>query len=115
MDNLNNKCKATGKMRYPDPGAAKEAITRIKSTGRFYDHIQGKRVNRRAGKPGQCRYYYCKHCHGWHMTSKEQSKSLRKLKEERKIQIKDVLLNKEEAAEWKKNSIPFPDIKPNEL
>jgi len=37
------------------------------------------------------------------------------MKEDRKIQIKDVILNKEQAAEWKKNSIPFPDIKPNEL
>lgn len=110
-----NKCRATGKVRFPDPGAAKEAIVRIKSTDRFYDHIQGKRVNRRAGKPGQCRYYYCKECHGWHLTSLEQSKSFRKYKKERKLETKDLLLNQEQAAEWKKNSIPFPDIKPNDI
>jgi hypothetical protein len=102
-------------MRYPDQGAAKEAITKIKSTGRFYDHIQGKRFNRRAGKPDQCRTYYCKECHGWHLTSKEKSKSFRKIKEERKMQIKGIILNNEQATEWKKNSIPFPDIKPNKL
>lgn len=110
MENL-KKCKATGKIRYLDPGAAKEAITRIKSTGRFYDHIQGKRFNRRAGKPDQCRFYHCNDCHGWHITSKEKSKSLRKFKADRAIQTRNVILNTEQAAEWKKNSIPFPEIK----
>ena len=108
-----NKCKATGKSRYPDPGAAKEAIVRIKNTGRFYDHIQGKRRNRRAGKPDQCRFYYCRDCHGWHLTSKEKSMSFRKLKEERKLNTKDVILTDEQATEWKKNSIPFPNVKTN--
>jgi len=106
-----NKCRATGKVRFPDPGTAKEAIIRIKTTDRFYDHIQGKRVNRRAGKPGQCRFYYCKDCHGWHLTSQEQTKSFRKYKKERKLGTKDLLLNEKEAAEWKKNSIPFPEPK----
>lgn len=109
MDNP-KKCRATGKHRYPDPGSAKEAITRIKSTGRFYDHIQNKRINRRAGKASQCRYYYCKHCCGWHLTSKEKSTSLRKIKEERKLVTKEVLLTKEQAAEWKKDSAPFPEL-----
>lgn len=114
MDNP-NKCRATGKSRFPDPGSAKEAISRIKNTQRFYDHIQGKRVNRRAGKKAQCRYYYCKHCHGWHLTSKEKSTSLRKFKEERKIQLKDVVITTEQAAEWKKDSIPFPTEKLNKM
>lgn len=114
MDNP-NKCRATGKSRYPDPGSAKEAIVRIKNTSRFFDHIQNKRVNRRVGKKAQCRVYYCKHCHGWHLTSKELSTSLRKLKEERKIETKEVLLTPEQAAEWKKNSIPFPDIKNQDI
>lgn len=108
-----NKCKATGKSRFPDPGSAKEAILRIKNTGRFFDHIQNKRVNRRVGKAAQCRFYYCKDCHGWHLTSKEQSTSLRKLKEERKLTTKNLLLNSEQAAEWKKDSIPFPETKTN--
>ncbi len=105
------KCRATGKVRFPDPGGAKEAIIRIKSTNRFYDHIQNKRVNRRAGKPDQCRFYYCKHCHGWHLTSSEQGTSFRKYKKERKTNTKDFLLTAEQAAEWRKDSLPFPETK----
>jgi hypothetical protein len=105
------RCKTTGKVRLADPGEAKEAIVTIKSTGRFYDHIQRKRINRRAGKPGQCRAYYCEHCHGWHLTSNEKTKSLKKTKKDRKTELKNFLLNKEEIAEWKKDSLPFPEQK----
>lgn len=110
MDNQ-KKCRATGKVRFHDPGAAKEAIMRIKTTDRFYDRIQGKRINRRAGKPGQCRYYHCKECHGWHLTSMEQTKSFRKHKKERKLEIKDLFPDQEQILEWKKDSLPFPTDK----
>lgn len=110
-----NKCRATGKVRFPDPGAAKEAILRIKSTNRFYDHIQGKRINRRAGKPDQCRFYYCRECHGWHLTSSEQGVSARKFRKERRIETKDFLLDSEQAAEWKKDSLPFPETKKEDM
>ena len=39
--------------------------------------------------------------------------SFRKLKEERKLNTKEVILTDEQATEWKKNSIPFPNVKTN--
>lgn len=107
------KCRATGKTRFPDPGAAKEAMIRIKATGRFFDTIQQKRINRRAGKPDQCRYYYCAQCHGWHLTSNENQKSYKKQKKERQLETRDLILNSQEAEEWKKDSLPFPELKLN--
>lgn len=105
-----NKCKGTGKTRYPDPGSAKEAMLKIKSAGRYYDYIQNKRRNRRSGKPDQCRYYYCKICQGWHLTSSEKGKSARKFIKEKKLKSKPLLLDESQATEWKKDSLPFPNI-----
>jgi len=31
------KCKVTGKSRFPTPGEAKEAMTSLKSSKRYYD------------------------------------------------------------------------------
>ena len=71
------KCKVTGKSRFPTPGEAKEAMTSLKSTKRYYD-TTGKRI---------------------HKDRVESTKTLVK--------------NKEEAAEWMKDSLPFPETKTN--
>jgi len=105
-----SKCRATGKTRYYDLGAAKQALLNIKTCTRFFDHIQGKRQNRRAGKPAQCRIYYCSHCQGWHLTSLVK-KSLRKDIKQLKQLTANLLYDEQQAAEWKKDGVPFPELK----
>lgn len=110
------KCKLTSKTRYPTPGEAKQALNRLRATVRHYDHITGKRVNRRSGKVQQCRFYHCVHCNGYHMTS--HSAPLKQKKREllfvkRIKQTSNLVLDEEQSKEWKKDSLPFPNLNNN--
>lgn len=110
------KCKHTRKTRYATPGDAKIALDSLRGTTRHYSYITGKRINRRMGKVKQCRYYHCVHCNGYHLTSAEAPVKQKKRDKEfsRRIQnTADFVLNKDEADEWKKDSLPFPEIKTN--
>ena len=109
------KCKVTGKSRFPTPGDAKAAMNSLKSGIRYYD-TTGKRINRRAGKVKQCRYYYCCHCNGYHMTSAEAPLGQKKREKEFKERIeltKALVKDQHEVEEWKKDSLPFPETKIN--
>jgi hypothetical protein len=112
---VREKCKATGKSRFPTPGDAKEAMAALKSNVRYYS-VTGKRVNRKAGKVKQCRYYYCCHCNGYHMTSNDTplgQKKREKIFKQRIESTKTLVKNKQEAEEWRKDSLPFPETKIN--
>lgn len=105
------KCSATGKTRFLTMGDAKAAITSFKSMPRFYQ--DGKRVNRRMGKVRQSRYYWCVYCNSYHLTSRHK-KTLDGYKKE----VKPILdkrnafvVDAQTAIDWKKDSLPFPDIK----
>lgn len=108
------KCPGTGKTRYPDPGKAKEALTRLRSTQRVYSYVTGKRQNRRMGKIAQTRYYHCTACNGYHLTSHEAplyQKKREKLYKQRLKDTEQLIKNSEQAADWKKDSLPFPNQK----
>lgn len=109
------KCKVTGKSRFPTPGEAKEAMNSLRSTKRYYD-TTGKRINRGAGKVKQCRFYYCCHCNGYHMTSHSaplNQKKRERMHKDRVESTKTLVKDKDEAAEWMKDSLPFPETKIN--
>lgn len=107
------KCSASNKTRYEDKGEAKDALVRLKATGRRYDFITGKRVNRRKGKVAQSRVYWCPLCRGYHLTSNNaplgQHRLATNISENRKRSA-DVVKDKQEAADWKKDSLPFPNL-----
>lgn len=112
--NNNTKCFSTGKTRYATPGDAKEAMLKIKSIGanRFYQN--GKRINRRAGKPAQARFYRCVHCSGFHLTShkgKLVQKTINKIFEQRVKDTQGLVVDPSEVDNWKANSLPFPENK----
>lgn len=105
------KCPVTGKSSYRSLTEGREAIIRIKSAPRYYNN--GKRVNRRAGKPAQSRVYYCEHCRYYHMTRWDLTPKVRaniKSTKEYKKQKQACLLTPAQALEWKKDSLPFPEI-----
>ena len=110
------KCKQTRKTRYATPGEAKVALDNLRATKRHYNYFTGKRVNRRMGKVKQCRYYYCTHCNGYHMTSAEapiKQKTREKQFSRRLQDTANLVLNQNEADDWKKDSLPFPETKTN--
>lgn len=105
-----DKCFATGKKRFYGSKEAKEALLKIKGIS-IYNHITKKRVKKGMGKPKQCRYYYCIHCKGYHLTSQEVNKTKQTILEEKKKWIKTtkgLIISPEEAQEWKQDSLPFP-------
>ena len=107
-----SKCQATGKTRYPKAVEAKNALIGLKTMGRHYDYILGKRVNRRVQKVEQCRYYFCHHCFGYHLTKREEVLTKHKINELQKERFKEtdeVFFNEEQAAKWKADSLPFPE------
>lgn len=109
-----SKCDATNKTRFATPGAAKTAIIKIKAKTGSYESVSKKRIKRRKGKPEQCRYYMCKHCKGYHLTRREAApKKVKILKEakERTKSTKGLVIEQYEAAAWKADSLPFPEIK----
>lgn len=112
MQTLNlSKCKASGKTRYPSPGEAKEAILKIKAKKNAYNSTTRKRLKRRGGKAAQCRHYHCVHCNGFHLTSSPAvitQNEIEKKYKERVRSTKGLVLTKEEAADWKADSLPFP-------
>lgn len=111
-----SKCTATGKTRYATPGDAKQAIQRIKYKKNVYESTTLKRMKRRSGKPDQCRHYYCKECHGHHLTSSPAAITQITIEKQFKQRIKStegLVLTKEQAAGWKANGLPFPN-KPNQ-
>lgn len=111
-----SKCAATGKTRFSEPGEAKSSIIKLKNKKRFYTQ-EGSRVNRRQTKKKQARYYYCRHCHGFHITSHEAptyKKKLEKIIQERVRQTDDLVLDVERGKEWKKDSAPFPTDSKNQ-
>jgi hypothetical protein len=63
------KCQATGKTRYETHSNAHDELVRLRSVERRTP--EGRRVKRRAKKPGLKRAYKCNHCDGFHLTSKE--------------------------------------------
>lgn len=109
--NETTNCQATGKTRYPNRTVALSALERMKSKPRSYQN--GKRVNRRAGKPVLKRIYHCKLCMGYHFTKQEYHSRQDIIKERNKEKSKreGFVLSKEQAADWKKDSIPFPELK----
>jgi hypothetical protein len=110
------KCKQTRKTRYATPGEAKVALDNLRATKRHYNYFTGKRVNRRMGKVKQCRYYHCTHCNGYHMTSAEapiKQKTREKQFSRRLQDTANLVLNQNEADDWKKDSLPFPETKTN--
>lgn len=111
MDKRRNQCQETNKTRYPTSTEAQEALSKIRNTNRFYT-ASGKRCNRRMKKAGQCRVYFCHHCNGFHMTSNDSpytKKSFQEYKETNKKNNKDMVVTKEEAGDWKADSLPFPE------
>lgn len=63
------RCEATGKVSIPTKSEAQNIMSALKNPQRKYSS-EGKRVNRRMGKPAYCRVYHCHHCNGFHITSK---------------------------------------------
>lgn len=107
-----SKCNANGKTRYDSPGSAKEAIIRIKAKQTAYNSTTGKRIKRRNGKSEQWRFYFCHHCKGYHLTSspaKIPNATIVKAFKERVKTTKGLVLTPEEAADWKADSLPFPE------
>lgn len=108
-----NKCVFTGKSKFKSPGEAKNTMLSIKSAVRHYI-VTGKRMNRRMGKAKQCRYYFCIHCKSYHLTSDKsplKQKKRQKLYKERLEYTKNFIKSKQDGEEWKKDSLPFPEIK----
>jgi len=60
---LTSRCWKTGKLRYPDHAAAKDTLTAIAYQRAFSTREPGE------SRRGECRAYWCQHCHGWHLTS----------------------------------------------
>lgn len=112
MDLNLSKCSATGKTRYATPGHAKEALQKLKAKKNSYDNVSKKRIKRRSGKPAQCRYYRCTHCKGYHLTSSEaalNNKTIVKRFTEKTKNGSQLILTKEQAQDWKADSLPFPE------
>jgi hypothetical protein len=112
-----SKCIATGKTRFTDPGQAKTAIQKLKAKKTAYNSITLKRIKRRNGKIEQCRYYYCSHCKGWHLTSNDaklNTKGIEKRFYDRISKQANLILTQDQAGDWKADSLPFPEsIKTN--
>jgi hypothetical protein len=107
-----SKCTATGKTRYPTSGDAKTAIQKLKAKKTAYNNVTQKRVKRRTGKIEQCRFYYCPHCKGWHLTSKEAkltNKGIEKRFYDRISKKPNLILTKDQADDWKADGLPFPE------
>lgn len=112
MQVTTSKCSATGKTRYSTPGEAKEAIVRIKSKNKIFDYSTKRRIKRRLGKPDQCRHYYCKHCHGFHLTSMDAAPKKKTIEKNFKYRVKKtqgLIKSADEAADWKADGLPFPN------
>jgi hypothetical protein len=107
-----SKCKASGKTRYASPGEAKEAMLKLKAKKNAYDSTTRKRIKRRGGKPAQCRHYHCVHCNGFHLTSSSTGVTQNQIQNkiiERVKSTEGLVLSKEQAANWKVDSLPFPN------
>ena len=117
MENKKVKCPATGKTRFATPGHAKAAIQKIKFTSshRRVNYVAQKRINRNAGKPDQCRYYYCNHCCGYHLTSSVKKSYKKFIKDTSSKNYQNLVITPEKAEEWKKDSLPFPTDKLNNM
>lgn len=101
------KCSATGKRRYPTSGDAKRTIESKLSINRSKN-----RSKKSVGKSTLKRYYRCTHCKGYHLTSWDY-KSVKTYKKEQELlkqKTKGLIITKEEALKWKKDSLPFPKI-----
>jgi hypothetical protein len=107
-----SKCTATGKTRFTNQGEAKTAIQKLKAKKTVYSNVTLKRIKRRNGKIEQCRYYHCKHCKGWHLTSNNanlNSKSIEKRFYDRIGKSTNLILTQDQAVDWKADSLPFPN------
>ena len=108
-----SKCSATGKTRYYNQGEAKEAILRIKGKSGMYDNKTKKRLKRRQGKPAQCRFYYCNHCRGYHLTSAAAHVKQKTIQKSFQLRVKNttgLVRSEHEAETWKADGLPFPEI-----
>ena len=112
MDSLNlSKCTATGKTRFYDSAAAKQAISKIKAKRHSYDPITRKRIKHRNGTTEQCRYYYCTICKGFHITkvpAQVTVKTIETFRKEKSKKNTGLVLEPHEALDWKADSLPFP-------
>lgn len=107
-----SKCNATGKTRYTEPGTAKEALIRIKAKSKIFYSDTQRRQKRRAGKPEQCRIYYCKHCKGYHLTSMSAAPKQKKEQKNFSQRIKNtkgLVRTQQESDAWKATGLPFPE------
>lgn len=106
------KCGVTGKTTYPTAGDAKNAMLIIKSKRNNYDNTTRKRTKRRGGKAAQCRYYACKHCGGFHLTSSPVAVNQNEIEKKFLQRVRDtegLVKTQQEAAGWKTGSLPFPE------
>jgi len=112
MDLNLSKCSATGKTRFPSPGAAKEAMIRLKAKGKMHDSHTKRRYKRRGKKAEQCRYYRCKFCNGYHLTSSAPvaAKTIQRSYLQRIKSTQGLVRTKQEAESWKADGLPFPEI-----
>lgn len=107
-----SKCMATGKTRYPTGGDAKNAMQKIKAKKTVYNSITLKRIKRRNGKASQCRFYYCSHCKGYHLTSSEAALTTKGIEKRFYDKIKShpvLILTEDQAKDWKADGLPFPE------
>lgn len=109
------KCKATGKTRYENATIAKEAMLKLKGKAKIVNFLMNKRLKHRGRKQQLSRYYRCEFCYGYHLTSWDTGPQIKKSQKERGIRVRNtqgLVRTKEEAEEWKQDSLPFPNIKP---
>lgn len=119
MENQYNlsKCSATGKTRFPTPGDAKKAILHLKHKNKLYDNVSSKRYKHRRGKAVQCRFYVCKFCKGYHLTSQEAvltQNRIERIYKQRVRTTEGLVKTPEEAEQWKADGLPFPETKNQE-
>lgn len=101
------KCAATGKTRYESSHEAKEVLLNLKTS---FKKIEGRRIKHRAKKVGQKRYYWCRECKGFHLTSISLFKD--KITADKKISVKrKEFFDTFDITNWKNDSIPFPNEK----
>ncbi len=97
------KCSATGKRRFATQGEAKSAIVAI------HAYNSGSHRKRHKGKSTLSRVYRCAHCKGYHLTSMEYRSHRRYTKDKQSKEFRELVITPEQAQEWKKDSLPFPN------
>lgn len=71
------RCQASGKVMYPTKSEATKVMSALRNPKRSYQN--GKRINRRMGKPAYNRVYFCNDCNSFHITSKPYNKEMERI------------------------------------